>query len=231
EKEFHKRLREIEKLGVKFIEPSGPMTITNFRVLGKGYVGIVVSAQVEDGASYALKIRRMDADRINTFHEVKMLKKANSIKVGPTFHSYTKNFILMELIEGTAIPKWVANLKGRRRKARLKKTLREALTQCQRLDLIGLDHGELSQAPKHIIVDRKDTPRIIDFETASTNRKTSNLTSLCQYLFIGSKLSLSVRKILGNIDREGLIENLRKYKRNPHEQNFRRIISFIPLDR
>ena len=71
-----------------------------------------------------------------------------------------------------------------RRLTLVRHVLRDVLEQCWRLDEAGLDHGELSRAPKHIIMDLKSNSRILDFETASTSRKVSNVTSICNFLFI-----------------------------------------------
>ena len=61
---------------------------------------------------------------------------------------------------------------------KLKKTVKKVLEDCYRLDQLGLDHGELSNISKHVIVGKKTT--LIDFESSSTNRRVSNVTSACQ---------------------------------------------------
>ncbi|RMF31645.1 MAG: hypothetical protein D6752_01730, partial [Candidatus Nitrosothermus koennekii] len=58
--------------------------------------------------------------------------------------------------------------------------IKQVLDQCFRLDCINLDHGELSNMNKHVIINDKAT--IIDFDSASINRKVSNVTSATQYL-------------------------------------------------
>ena len=86
----------------------------------------------------------------------------------------------MQLIDGDLLQDW---LKLTERKAAVRKVLVEILEQCCRLDEAGLDHGELSKAPKHLLVDKADKPFIVDFETASMERRVTNVTSVCQYLF------------------------------------------------
>ena len=63
----------------------------NIPVLGKGYVGVVVVANMK-GQKVALKMRRIDADRLNFTHEAEMLQKANAIGVGPKFIAVSNNF-------------------------------------------------------------------------------------------------------------------------------------------
>ena len=65
----------------------------------------------------------------------------------------SKNFLLMQLIDGDLLPNW---LKTNKDAAAVKQVLREVLEQCFRLDQVGLDHGELSKAPKHLLVDKTE---------------------------------------------------------------------------
>jgi len=95
----------------------------------------------------------------------------------------------------------------------------------------GLDHGELSRAPKHIIVDAEDNPRILDFETASTNRKVSNVTSMCHFLFMGSHLAQMLKMKIGEVDQMKLIEALRSYKKEHNREGFAKILMTCELDK
>jgi len=226
-KEVRRRVEELKELEVKALEFTGEKTVFDLPVLGKGYVGIVVAASM-DGRKVALKIRRVDADRSGMRREADMLRKANAVDVGPNLIDATENFLLMEYIEGTLLPRWVEALKERV-KPRIRRVLRDVLEQCWRLDKVGLDHGELSRAPKHIIVDAKDKPCIVDFETASTRRRVSNATSICHYLFMGSQTAKTIEKILGKIDKEGLIRALRTYKPRHTREEFEKVLGVCDL--
>ena len=151
-------------------------------VLGKGFVGIVVIAHL-NGQRVAVKIRRIDADRADLLHEAAMITKANSVGVAPKLIAASKNFLLMQLIDGELLPNW---LKTNKDKAAVKQVLAEVLEQCFRLDEVGLDHGELSKAPKHLLVDKLGKAFIVDFETSSLTRRVANVTAVCQYLFAGN---------------------------------------------
>ena len=226
-KELRRRVKELEELGVQALEFTGEKTAFDVAVLGKGYVGIVVVATM-DGRKVALKIRRVDADRTGMRREGEMLRKANSVGVGPNLIDATENLLVMEFVEGTLLPRWVEELRERV-KSRIRRVLRAVLEQCWRLDEVGLDHGELSRAPKHIIVDANDEPCIVDFETASVNRRVSNVTSICQYLFIGSQAAKKIAKRLGEIDREELIRALRQYKRRRTREKFEKALGVCGL--
>ncbi len=229
-KEAEKRLHELKKLSVKALEFAGDKKAFDVHVLGKGYVGIVVVAHTSAGKT-AIKIRRVDAGRVGMQHEAEMLKRANDVGVGPKLLDVTENFLLMQFIDGTRLPEWITTLKGRGTKAKVQKTLHGILKQCWQLDGASLDHGELSNAPKHIIVDAANTPYIVDFENASLNRKVSNVTSICQYLFIGSLLAIAIRKKLEEIRTTRLIHALRTYKQKQTKENLENILVACGLER
>jgi len=223
--ELKKRLEELQRLGVETLEFSGEKQALNTPILGKGCVGIVTIAY-RNGEKVALKIRRVDADRSRMQQEAKMLKKANSVHVGPRLLGVSKNFLLMQFIDGDLLPKW---MEKRKQKALMVKILREVLEQCWRLDIAGLDHGELSHAPKHIIIDKKNKPFIVDFETASLNRKSSNVTSICQFLFISGVVAEKVAEKLGGKNKNAIIDVLRRYKSDRTRENFDTVLEACGL--
>ena len=223
--ELKKRLEELQRLCVETLEFSGEKQALNTPILGKGCVGIVAIAY-RNGEKVALKIRRVDADRSGMQQEAKMLKKANSVHVGPRLLGVSKNFLLMKFIDGDLLPKWLEKQIG---KAVVRKVLREVLEQCWRLDMAGLDHGELSHAPKHIIIDKSDVPFIVDFETASLNRKPSNVISICQFLFISGLVAKKVAEKIGGKNKNAIIGVLRRYKRDRTRENFETVLEACGL--
>jgi putative serine/threonine protein kinase len=215
------RLGELKTHGVKAVEFAGKTSAFNVPVLGKGYVGIVIIAHL-DRRKAALKIRRVDADRLGLQHEAQMLAKANSVHVGPKLMSVSNNFLLMQFIDGDLLPDWLETTKE---KESMFSVLNAILEQCWRLDSIGLDHGELSNAPKHIIVDKVQTPFIVDFETASVERKPANVTSVCQFLFTsGGTVARMVAQTLGERNSEEVIRALRLYKNQKTRENFDQVL-------
>jgi putative serine/threonine protein kinase len=221
EAELQGRLEELRQHGVKAVEFAGKISAFNVPVLGKGFVGIVVIAHL-DGQKAAMKIRRVDADRLGLQHEAQMLAKANSVQVGPKLMGVSKNFLLMQLIDGALLPEWLGIYKE---KEHVRGILKEVLEQCWRLDKIGLDQGELSKAPKHLIVDKQQKPWIVDFETASVNRKPTNVTSVCQFLFTScGTVANAVAEVLGKINRVEVINVLRLYKKDKIRENFDRVL-------
>ena len=226
---LRERLQELRKLQITSVEFVGEKSVHNVPVLGKGCVGIVVKA-FSGTNCVALKIRRVDSDRAEMKHEAEMLSKANSVDVGPKFLGVSKNFMLMEYLDGPFFSLWLKTVRGKQLKPRVRNVLCLALEQCWRLDAACLDHGELSHAPKHVIMKNDDTPCIIDFETASTNRRTSNVTSLCQYFFIETQTAREIARKLGNIDQEELKWALRQYKEKRTRNAFETILNIVTRD-
>jgi len=221
EDDLQSRLKELEMHGVTAVEFAGKGSAFNVPVLGKGYVGIVVIAQ-RYSQRLALKIRRVDADRTDLLHEAKMLTKANSAGVGPTIVDASKNFLLMQLVEGDLLPGW---LETHREKTLVRQVLCEVMEQCWQLDLAGLDHGELSKAPKHVIVDHCLQPWIVDFETSSDRRKPANVTAICQYLTMsGGPITRMISEVLGERNREEVISALRNYKKDQTRESLDRVM-------
>ena len=225
--ELRSRLRELRGLQVSKIEFSGQTRIFDLNVLGKGHVSIVVVAYT-NGKRCALKIRRTDADRMDMSHEAEALRAVNAAGVGSTVYGSSKNFILMELIEGVYFPEWLVSVKGRGRRKMVQRVVRSIIEECWKLDKVRIDHGELSRASRHVIVEG-DKPRIIDFESASRARRMKNVTSICQFLFIGSKVSRLLRRVLRNVSREGLVDALRFYKVEPTEKGLEKIFETCGL--
>ncbi len=226
-RELLKRIIELRKLGIKNVSFQGLSILNNVHVLGKGYIGVVVLSR-KGTRDVALKIRRIDASRSDMEMEAKLLRLANEIDVGPKLIDNSKNFIIMEYREGKKIVDWIRDLKGRGSAAKLRVTIKKILNDCYNLDKIRLDHGELSHIHKHVIVGRSSC--IIDFESASVNRRASNVTSATQSIFIGSGIANLVKKIIKEPKRKKLIDSLRKYKNNQSRKNFEEVLHVLGLE-
>jgi putative serine/threonine protein kinase len=210
-------LEELQKLCVEVIEFFGKTSAHVMQVYGKGYVGIVVVAQVA-GKRLALKMQRVDSDRESLEREAQLMIEANTVGVGPKFMAVTKHFLLMELIDGGSLETW---LQTHQNPTEVRSIVADVLEQCWRLDEISLDHGEISKAPKHLLVTKTGKPCIVDFETASKTRNASNVTSVCQYLYQGnSEACKAIAQVLGIRNHDELIAALRKYRKEPNRVNF-----------
>jgi putative serine/threonine protein kinase len=227
-RELSSRVSELKKLGVKGVFFGGETMLNSLQVLGKGYVGVVVLSKYKT-KEVALKIRRIDSSRPEMESEARLLRLANQVDVGPKLIASSKNFMVMEYLEGKKIINWIAELKGKGSAAKLKTVIRKVLEDCYNLDRIHLDHGELSHIHKHVIVG--ESVSIIDFESASVNRRTSNVTSATQSIFIGSGIAKLVKKIIKEPQKKKLILYLRKYKNDQSRKNFDGILQVLGLQR
>src|SRR4030042_1731075 len=160
--EVKKRLRQLAKMKLTAFEFVGDKQILNLQILGKGCVGLVVLAR-RNGEHVALKIRRIDADRLGMQREAKLLSMANSVEIGPRLLGVSKDFLVM------------------------------------------------------------------DFETASMDRRSSNVTSVCQFLFLGSEVAKIIAKKIGVIDKNGIVEALRRYKKEGNRERFELVLSACRL--
>jgi putative serine/threonine protein kinase len=226
-RQIKSRIIELEKLKIKSICLEGPTTLGNLAILGKGYVGVVVIAK-KGNKEVALKIRRTDSQRKNMKNESVLLKLVNSVKVGPKVFDASKNFLVMEYLEGEKFSDWIESLKGTGSAKKLKFTIKNVLEDCFKLDQIGFDHGELSNISKHVIVG-KSKVSLIDFESSSTKRKPSNVTSIAQAFFIGSGISKKTQKIFKSSSKEKIIQALKSYKQEKSQENFDQLLKILKL--
>lgn len=226
-KQINSRISELKKLGIQSVSFQGSLKIGKLSVIGKGYVGIVILAKRKNKL-VAIKIRRTDASRTKMNNEAKFLKIANKVGVGPLFIDSSKNFIVMEYLNGEKIATWVNNLKSKKDSKFIKTTIQKILEDCYNLDKVGLDHGELSNITKHVIID-KSKITLIDFESSSTKRIVSNITSATQALCIGTGISKIIKKFYKLPPKTRIIPVLRNYKQEKTRENFEKIMIVLRL--
>lgn len=221
------RVRQLEKLGVNSLVFDGRTRIGKLGVLGIGTVSVVVRANTDEG-EVALKIRRVDANRPSMEAEVALTKLANRVGIGPQVRDHSKDFILMKLLEYEELGDWIRSVKGEGRRATISRMLHSALNQCRVLDIMGLDHSQLSNLRKHLVV-AEGRPWIIDFESAKMAKRPKNVTSAAQYLLIGGKASPYIRRALGITNQGAVLEALRAYKKGLSDYSYSRLLDAARL--
>ena len=220
------RIKELHALGVEGISYQGELQMDTISILGKGYVGVVVLGKI-GRKKVAVKIRRNDSPRKNLEKEAGLLKIINKYKIGPKLVASSKNFLVMEYLNGEKIGDWVDGLKKNEKSSQLKLIIKKVLEDCYSLDRIGLDHGELSNLTKHVIVGKKVT--IIDFESSSVDRKVSNVTSATQALCIGSGISKIIGRVYKIPKKQKMITVLRRYKHEGTRESFDNLLDVLKL--
>jgi putative serine/threonine protein kinase len=217
------RMEELLTLDINSVYSFGKVQLHRICILGKGSVGLVALVKYRK-KYFVLKIRRTDANRPNMYDEVVYQSAANSVGIGPFLVNFSENFILMEFVRGFNIVDWYGSKKAAN--DRILKCAASILQQCFVLDCLKLDHGQLNRLDRHIIVSEEGKPTILDFESSSTGRRASNVTSVCQSIFlrgpIFSKLKGSIDK-----DREHIVKCIRDYKRDMNHEKFEKILSLL----
>jgi putative serine/threonine protein kinase len=217
------RAQKLGRMGVTHIILEGPTIIKGLHVLGKGHASIVLKGSMGE-KEIAIKVLRTDSKRSSLAGEGRMLSEANSVGVGPKLLTFDDEVLITEFIDGIRLGEWKV---AEEEVEVIKAVILDLLLQCRRLDMIGLDHGELFNPPKHIII--AERPVILDFESASKKRRVSNVTSLVQYLFIGGPFATVIKEKLGIEDERGVLTALRTYKRELCEGSFSSLLKALNL--
>lgn len=215
------RIKKLEELKVKeiiFIQKD-----KNISPIGKGCKAIAVLVK-RNRELLVAKILRVDASKKDLLYEAKMLEYANKIGIGPLLIAANELVILMEFIDGLKIGEWILKIEENKVEL-LKEVLKKLLIDCFKLDKAGIDHGELSNAKKHVIIKNDLKPVIIDFGKASLNRKVSNVSSIINYLFFSGNISLKICKMLSITKLP--IKFIKEYKKDLSERNFLKILEEI----
>lgn len=218
------RISELADLGITAIYNWGPKRIQGWHCLGLGYCGLVLLVQCQ-GQQIALKVRRTDASRPSFAQEASMLTLANTQKVGPRLLGNSPNFLLMDYVMGQPLLAWLQSSNGLARST-LQSHLTQLLWQAFRLDQMGLDHGNLRCVTGHSMMTSQG-PVLLDFSSASTTRRSANVTSLTQGLFWGTTLAPLLVPHWFQPDIQHCIETLRHYKHHPTTDNFQRLLNLL----
>ena len=227
--EARRRVKQLKALGITGIVFEGHAKVGRLGILGLGTVGVVVKA-VARGQTYALKIRRTDANRPDMDDEVRTARLANRVGIGPEVYGRSDDMILMKLLEYQELGAWLREVKGPGGRDKVRAMVHALLNQCRTLDIMGIDHGQLSNLRKHAVV-AEGRPWIIDFESAGTGRKPRNVTSAAQYLFVGGAIAPATRRILGLKDTDAIKRLLRDYKRDPSDYAYSKLLSHLRVDK
>lgn len=221
------RMAQLRRLGVTDLIFEGHTRIGRLGILGIGTVGLVVKARARDEI-LAIKIRRTDANRPSMENEAKFTAMANRLGIGPLVVDHSKDFMLMKLLEHVEIEDWLRGLGGRGSRDQVRELVHRLLNQCRKLDIMGIDHGQLSNLRKHAVV-VEGSPWIIDFESAGTARRPKNVTAAAQYLLVGGRVSPALRRALGVKDVAPILSLLSEYKADQSDFNYSKLLEHLRL--
>ena len=117
---------------------------------------------------------------------------------------------------------------GRGTRGRVREIIHLILNQCRKLDLIDLDHGQLSDLRKHVIM-AGDSPYLVDFESSSQNRNPKNVTTAAQHLLIGGRVAPLIKRKLGLESQEPTLAALKDYKRDMSDENYAKLLGTVGI--
>lgn len=184
----------------------------------------------DDAIIVALKMMRSDSGRVSMEREANMLAMANNVGIGPNLISYSSNLLAMELIDGMHMVELIRELESRNNNyhpIRIRSILNDILEQCFILDSIGLDHGELGNMNRHVMI--SDRTYIIDFESSSTTRRVANVTSAVNYILFG----IGSRVLAGMLNlytrRDEVISALSRYRLDMNRERFNELLTLLDL--
>lgn len=169
-----------------------------------------VVIKVERGESRAM-------ERIS--NEAKWLKKLNKQGIGPRLFLHQKSYLIMEFIEGELILDWIQ--KKETSKSEIRKVLVNILRQCFALDELGVNKEEMHHPLKHIIVNKKNKPVMIDFERCKETDKPKNVTQFVEFI---SRIKKDLANKDFSINSEELQELGKEYKTKFSESSLEKII-------
>jgi len=221
------RISFLEKHGINKIINYGSKIVRKLHVIDIGYSSIIVLALTDKDKIVALKLLRRDSRRNSLRRECNITLMASKLGVSPRIHTCNDEILVLEFIDGAPLAYIMTSITNSLNNYFIytnvfKTWLRAAIYKAYLLDIHGIDHGELSRPYKHILI----SPRgvfIVDYESASTKRKTTNVTSIVSGLLIRkNKLTLAIRSILG-LDDEAINELtliLKEYKNKGKEYKY-----------
>ncbi len=187
--------------------------IKNLETVGKGWRGVVYRGYY-NGQLLAFKVPREEIHRKAIKKEAEILKEVNRYGIGGKLKFVGDDFIAYEFIEGKP-------LKDALNEENVKDLIYKLLIQARTLDKLGISKDEMHRPYTNVIVDKRGNVHLIDFERAKYTDKPNNVTQLLQFIMTAAK------RYFPHIEREKLIELAKKYKRQPSEKNFQRIIDYL----
>ena len=178
-------------------------------ILGKGHRGVVFKG-IYRGREVAIKVPRLDAKN-TIYQEGCILKEVNALGIGPKLYTFSRDYLVMEYIDGITLKDYVNS--GNIDREEYLNIVKEVLKQCLRLDIHGIDHGEI-QGGKHIVL-KPPKVYIIDFGSAKIGRTPRNFTSALSLFFGKSFIARKTCEILNisETERDYIIRFAKRYKK------------------
>ena len=146
----------------------------------------------------------------------------NKKGIGPKLLFYDKNYLVYGFVEGKLIADYLKNNK----KEDIGKIIIKIMDQMFVMDKLKMNKEEMSHPQKHIIINKKNNPILIDFERSRYTIKPGNVTQFTDFL-----MSKDVSTILKNdnmkVNNKKIINAAKIYKKQQNEKNFSNILKLV----
>ena len=216
-------LKDLEKNNIKSI-----------KYFAKGKRGIIYIGNYKN-KKVAIKIKNPESKAIlRTNNEIKYLKILNKKNIGPKLLFYRKDYLVYKFVEGINISEFlertiknnsIKKINDKNNKIILK-IIKNILNQMFALDQLKVNKEEMSHPQKHIIIDKKNNPILIDFERMHYTIKPSNVTQFCDFLVSNNMLN-TLRSNKININKNDIINAAKIYKPRQNKNSFNNIVNQI----
>ncbi|MFH0868402.1 MAG: HemK2/MTQ2 family protein methyltransferase [Candidatus Woesearchaeota archaeon] len=212
--------------------------IKNIKYLAKGKRGIIFIGK-HDNKKIAIKIKNPESEAVlRTNNEINFLKVLNKKNIGPKLLFYDKDFLAYGFVEGISVSEFFASIKNnsmnksnneidnlKNKKIALRLIIK-IMNQMYAMDKLKINKEEMSHPQKHILIDRKNNPILIDFERAHHTIKPGNVTQFCDFL-ISRYISIILKNNKIKINNKKIINAAKQYKKKQNKENFNKIIKLI----
>lgn len=204
-----KLLKELEK-----------KNIININYFSKGKRGFIFTGQLI-GKNVAIKIKNPETKAITRIeNEIKFLKLLNKKNIGPKLLFHDKDFFVYEFVDGIYFADFLE--KKSNNKKTILKMIKTIFDQLFVMDKLKINKEEMSHPIKHILINKKNKPILIDFERCRYTQKPGNVTQFCDFLMSKNIVRLlKIKKIL--INNKKIIKLAKNYKRNQNKNNLNKI--------
>lgn len=216
----------------KLLQELEKKNITNIHFLARGKRGIVYSGTWKNKSTskmVAIKTSNPHSTALGRIdNEAKWLITLNKKQIGPEFYFSGQDYLVMELIAGERIDKWIGKKHPKDKilviKKQILKILIELLQQCYIMDEMGMSKEELHHPYKHIIINKYNKPIMIDFERCHHTDKSTNVTQFLEYI-CRSNNYLKEKNIF--IDIEQIRKMAKEYRNYSNKDTFTPILNYL----
>ncbi|HIH11661.1 TPA: hypothetical protein HA241_05700 [Candidatus Woesearchaeota archaeon] len=205
-------LQELERNDVADI------TYTTHGCHGDIYRGIFNKGRKK--TSVAIKIIRSSSGVKHALDsEVHWLKRVNEVGIGPQLLFSSREYVVMEFVNGPLIIRWLETATS----FQIIRVLRALLKQCFVLDQLGITKEEMHHPLKHVFIQGGKLV-LIDFERCSGSAKPKNVTQCVEFY---SRIApfLERRRVQLNVPL--LRQFAGEYKHDKTEKTFKKILAAI----